>query len=286
MNHLNSVIAIFFRIMHIALLLLASAAPAFSQPDQRQSDSPSSQFQLKLNAGAISSLKHVHDSLDTEYVISGRRLGDAVLRYRKPGGDLREVQTAKLAQAGDVTCSPNADGPEYDAVYRILDGKSEDLLLKVHFTIQERAVLWTLNVENLAPQPVEICDLAIPLPIGSAFGRNRQSNVRILKHSFISGHGSYLFWMRSNNAGPYLMLSPLDDTQLEYWNRDGGYSVFIHSAAAGATAKDKGCNWRQPNTSLTLAPTVLRAMPGRTDSNSNGPTITTRCGKHLSMMAR
>jgi hypothetical protein len=236
------------------MFMLVAVPPAFSAPADRQTDSLSSQFQLKFNAGAVSSLKRAHDSLVTEYVLAGRRLGDVILRYSKSGGDLREVQTAKLAQAGDVTCSPSTDGPEYDATYRILDGKSEDLLLCVHFTIQERAVLWTLTVKNLTAQVVEICDLAVPLPIGSEFGRNRQSNVSILKHSFVSGHGSYLFWMRSNNAGPYLMLTMLDDTHLEYWNRDGGYSVFIHSAAAGATAKDKGCNWRQPNTSLTLAP--------------------------------
>ncbi len=111
-----------------------------------------------------------------------------------------------------------------------------------------------MTIQNRTAEPIEIGDLGVPLPISSPFRRNQSPSVHLLKHSFISGDGSYLFWMRSNNAGPYLMLTPIDGTQLEYWETEGGYRVFIHSVAAGAVAKAKGCNWRQPHTSLRLAP--------------------------------
>jgi len=88
----------------------------------------------------------------------------------------------------------------------------------------------------------------------------------ILKHSFLSGHGSFLFWMRSDSAPPFLTLVPTGETHLEYWENQGGFggggrgfSAFIHSAAAGAEAKERGTNWRQPHTSLTLAP---KGKPG------------------------
>jgi hypothetical protein len=84
----------------------------------------------------------------------------------------------------------------------------------------------------------------------------------VLKHSFISGHGSFLYWMRSNCVGPYLALVPQRDTSLEYWRpsvREDDemkslYSVFIHSAAAGKIARQEGCNWRQAHTHLKLSP--------------------------------
>jgi hypothetical protein len=83
--------------------------------------------------------------------------------------------------------------------------------------------------------------------------------------------------MRNNNIGPYLMLTPREDTKFEYWdaqrlpptsigNPSGqsqptgvGYRVYIHSAAAGAEAKAQGTKWRQPNTSLKLAPGEARS---------------------------
>ena len=83
------------------------------------------------------------------------------------------------------------------------------------------------------------------------------ANSAVLKHSFISGDGSFLFWMRPNSVGPYLLMTPLEGTHLEYWEpgsrgrRD--YRVFIHSAAAGESAKREGRKWRQPHTLVTLA---------------------------------
>ncbi|MGH7447788.1 MAG: DUF5695 domain-containing protein, partial [Longimicrobiales bacterium] len=61
-------------------------------------------------------------------------------------------------------------------------------------------------------------------------------------------------WMRRNSVGPYLTMTPAAGTQLEYWESQGGYRVFIHSAAAGAAARERGTDWRQPHTEVTLAP--------------------------------
>jgi hypothetical protein len=74
----------------------------------------------------------------------------------------------------------------------------------------------------------------------------------------VAGHGSFLFWMRGNSVGPYLTMTPDARTSLEYWESQGGYRVFIHSAASGAEARARGTRWRQPNTSLVLAPRGAR----------------------------
>jgi hypothetical protein len=93
---------------------------------------------------------------------------------------------------------------------------------------------------------------------GGGRGRGAAPAPVILKHSMVSGNGSYIYWMRQLNSaivGPYLMFLPTGSTSLEYWETaQGGYRVFVHSTASGGAAKARGTNWRQPFTSGTLAP--------------------------------
>lgn len=255
-----------FRCGWMAGLFFSLTAASFSQSkNQTITGRTNSQFQLKLDAGAIVSLRSAHDRNETEFIAQGRRLGDALVKFRKGDGEWQSVNTATLADAGSFSTS--AGRTEFTAAYQITNGHSPALALQIRFNVQDHAILWTLDLKNTSDQPIEIGDLAFPLPIsrGGAGGQRGSGNPVILKHSFISGHGSFLFWMRSDSAAPFLTLVPTDDTRLEYWDNQGGfggggrgYSVYIHSAAAGAIAKEHGTKWRQPNTSLMLSPTGKR----------------------------
>ncbi len=204
----------------IALSMLASTCAAAAAMD--------SPFKIEFDAGTVISLKYAQDQIDTNYIGSGRRLGDVFIRYRTQDGDWQST-----------------------------DGRSVPILAESRFETQPNALLWTLTVKNASSETLEIGDLALPLPIG---GRSRRQGPVILKHGLVSGHGSFLFWMRANNIGPYLTLTPADETHLEYWDtRNRQYRVYIHSVVAGAEAKERGCNWRQPHTSLTLAPQERRS---------------------------
>jgi hypothetical protein len=230
-----------------------------------------SQFDVKFRDGAMVNLKRDHDPdpANTDYV--GRRLGDLVVKYRLPGQDWQSVQTANLAAEGAGTFSTNADGTFSKAVYPIANNAGPVLRLEVAFFVHDQGILWTMNLKNHTGTPLEIGDLSIPMTLGAAGGRRGGGGGRngggpvVLKHSFISGSDSYMFWMRSDLIGPYLMLTTDDHTKLEYWEPGGrgggagggfggGYQVFIHSAVAGGNAKQGGTKWRQPNTSLTLSP--------------------------------
>ena len=171
---------------------------------------PRSDFEVIFENDAVTSLKHGREGT-AEYVQSGRRLGELFARWRTEGHDWRT--------------STNEGTP---------------ITLQSRFALQPSALIWTVELANLSAQEVELGDLALPLPI-SRGGRQRdgsgatnETGPVILKHSFISGHGSFLYWMRSDLVGPHLMLVPIGDTKLEYWegSREGGYRVFIHSAAA------------------------------------------------------
>jgi hypothetical protein len=273
----------------IACFFLALASVSWSQTSTSPVGPAGGQFNLKLDAGAIVSLRRAQDQVDTEYIQTGRRLGDVWLRYRGKDGAWVSADTAQLAQSGAGTFAPGGDNRTYTAMYQVLyapPGSNTGppgtratpvpiLNLKVAYAIENEAVVWSLTIQNVANTAREIDDLALPLPIAAFTPRGaNQPVITILKHSFVSGHNSYMFWMRSNNVGPYLALTPLENTKFEYWDVQrppesasagaggrGTWRVYIHSAAAGTEAKAQGTKWRQPNTSLKLA---AKGQPGDT----------------------
>ena len=251
-----------------------------------------SAFNLKLDAGAIVSLRRVNDAFPTEYIQTNRRLGDVFLRYRGKDGAWQSVDTSKLANDGQLKIESSGDGQKYKVTYQVLYAPASSntgantnqnppvpiLNLDIDWTVEQRSILWSITITSVGAAPREIDDLAIPLPIANSVpGVDGNRRVTILKHSLVAGYTSYMFWMRNNNIGPYLMLTPREDTKFEYWdaqrlpptpngNQTGqtqpmgpGYRVYIHSAAAGAEAKAQGTKWRQPNTFLKLAPGESRS---------------------------
>ncbi len=206
------------------LLFFGSSTILFSQAEGPAAST--SQFEVRFNTGTIQSLRKTGDSNKTEFApASGSRLGDVILKYRRNAADWTSVNTATLDKAGLSASTP--DGAQHQAVYQITNGNAVELGVKVQFTRHTDRLLWTLTLQNETTQPLEIGDLALPL----TFSRMSGGKV-LLKHSFISGHGSFLFWLRSDNAAPIFTMLPLENTPLEYWegSREGGYRVFIHSA--------------------------------------------------------
>jgi hypothetical protein len=183
---------------------------------------PPSQFALQLDAGAIVSLKRVGDAYDTEYVQSGRRLGDVAVKYRRGTSAWDSIDTTSLTER---RVDESADGTRYNVTYALT---TVGFQLDVAFVVHDGAIEWRIDVENLSGTPLEIGDLAIPLPMNGDF--RRQPQTAVLKHGVVSGHGSFFFWMRRNSVGPYLLLTPDARTSLEYTtSRDG--------AAARASAR-------------------------------------------------
>ena len=219
----------------MATVCLFLACAIVVMPQSATGSTPASQvsgqFKVKLDAGAIVSLQRSQDSFNTEYVQSGRRLGDIFLRFRGKDAAWQSVDTSQLAREGRLTFESSADGRLFKANYEILyapagsnTGPSATqstplpvLSVEIEFRIEERDILWSFTIKNVGVQPRQIDDLAIPLPITTSTpGGDNQRRINVLKHSFVSGYNSYMYWMRSNNVGPYLMLTPREDTKLEY----------------------------------------------------------------------
>jgi hypothetical protein len=121
----------------------------------------------------------------------------------------------------------------------------------------DRDVLeWTITLTNEGSRPVEIGDLAVPFAFAERAGaRGDIYTKKLLRHSLVAGHGSWIYWQRSNAVGPYLVMTPAGETKFEYFDSSGGaFTPYVHARAASAVARAAGGNWRLPVSSLTLQP--------------------------------
>jgi hypothetical protein len=134
-----------------------------------------------------------------------------------------------------------------------------DLELRQSFSLVNDRLLWCLEVENYSHVPVEIGDLGISLDLRRGGGENVAAIYEnaAVKHHFVSGHGSWIFWQRPNGVGPYLVMTPSSDTWLEYNERTDQVRnasawpwFYVHSAVNGAM-ETRG-TWRQAHTLATL----------------------------------
>jgi hypothetical protein len=218
-----------------------------------------SEFEVEYEAGALVSLRRRDDAYDTDYVAEDQRLGHVLLRWRRPGGGWQEASTAALAADGAMGAPrvrERAGVQTYETVFTVRDERGPVLALTVGFDVGVPDIHWRIGVENRTPGTLEIGDLAIPLPVTTRYaaGEGQRSTARVLKHQLIAGDGSFFFWIRSNSVGPFLVLVPDQDTHLEYWESQGGFRAFLHSGVAGEEARARGTRWRQPHTTVTLAP--------------------------------
>jgi len=118
------------------------------------------------------------------------------------------------------------------------------------------ALDWTISLESTGRASVHVGDLGISVPAAGPYGEDPAQIFErgFLRHEFISGHGSFFYFVRASGAPPFLLVTVLPGTKLEYTAGGGrsGSQVFVHSSRAGA-AETRG-TWRQAHTSLDLAP--------------------------------
>ena len=138
---------------------------------------------------------------------------------------------------------------------------SPDLRATETFALETDALTWTITLTNDSPRQLEIGDLAVPFNFAERAGARGDIYTRkLLRHSFVAGHGSWIYWQRSNGEGPYLVMTPMGDTKFEFQDTNGtaaglaGFTPYVHAKAAAAGAMSDGGSWRLPVTSLRLAP--------------------------------
>ena len=208
-------------------------------------------FTLQPAGYGIGSLWKTGDAYPTNYIRKGRVFGEILVRYREKDGrrdslKARDASTTDFQQEGRTFNHANTGSP----------GRS--LQLSQTFNTSREKLVWTFTLLNSGAQPLTVEDLALPLPYNSGGGENPTEifEQRVIKHHFIAGNNSFLFWERPTGVGPYLVMVPQPGTSMEYFSTNapgegrGAFQAFIHSAFTGP-AETRG-SWRQPHTALTL----------------------------------
>lgn len=206
--------------------------------------------------GGITSLKRQNDLYDTDYLLAGATLGEVIVRYRVGQGAWREASTTAPECIRQVKIDSNVPSSSMTSL------SWGDLSLSILFVLIDDMLYWTMRFSNPTDQPLELGDVALPLLFNTHYIWDAVTTFtqRLIKHSLIAGHGSFIYWMRVNGAPPYLVMTPLAGTKLEYYEVpemcqhgwEGPYHAYIHSAVQGAN-ETRG-DWRQPHTSRILAP--------------------------------
>jgi hypothetical protein len=130
----------------------------------------------------------------------------------------------------------------------------KDLKVTQSFALNGEIVDWTISLQNDGTRPAQVGDLAVPLNFAERTGaRGDIYTKKLLRHAFVGGHGSFVYWQRSNGAGPYLVMTPAGSTKFEYFESAGGaFTPYVHAELARSRAVAGGGNWRLPVSSLTI----------------------------------
>ncbi len=229
------------------------------------------EFRIRFDGNGITSLKKTNDVYDTDYIARGSTLGHLRIRYRLLEGEWEEFNTREIGREFQrVRPSSSETLPDHLVVYNSSgwDDYFADLEVHERFRVEGDALYWSLHFRNLTHKPLEIGDVEIPLPFNSEarWDKTVMSTQRVVPHQFVSGHASFVYWMRPNGQGPFLVMTPVQEcplwetnrnernfkpARLEYFSRN---SVYIHAAASIAEAEKEGGNWRQQVTSALLTP--------------------------------
>ncbi|HXE06763.1 MAG TPA: DUF5695 domain-containing protein [Acidobacteriaceae bacterium] len=144
----------------------------------------------------------------------------------------------------------------------------DDLKASESFKQAGDALVWTITLRNATDKPLEVGDLGIGLPMNRRYVSDKTETYtkRVIQHASVAGDGSFLYWMRTNAEGPYLVMAPARGSSLEYFEElpaTRTYYAFLHAAASMEELKARGGNWRLPITNLVLAPNQTKTYSFR-----------------------
>ncbi|TYC92063.1 DUF5695 domain-containing protein [Novosphingobium sp. BW1] len=205
-------------------------------------------FVTGCKGGCVTSLlASGHEALG-DFILAGGRLGEVRGTFRLGAGEWRTFATAALA--GEVE---EATANTLATRYALGSG----FVLTVRFALEGSDLALTLDLANTGGEALELGDLALGLAINELQASEGKDPQGLLKHSFISGAGSHVFWQRKDSARPWLAMFPQEGSALEYWEgfrRNGPcYHVYFHAARAVGEVRKAHSRWRLPATSLHLA---------------------------------
>jgi hypothetical protein len=237
-------------LLHNILLvscLALSSVVVFGQTTDSPTEIKKGNFVIQYDRRGISGLATPSDPFGAQMFTRGQRLGLGI-KYRTDSGDWRDLAMG----------ATDTDFQETSSRARVVyTGGESNFPLKVTqtFATDGNALDWDIELESTTKSSVEIGDFGISIPVNGPRGEEPKQIFEhgFVRHQFISGNGSFVYFVRASGAGPFLIVTVKPGTRLEYSGGGGGRGgaqVYVHSKASG-TADNRG-TWRQEHTSLNL----------------------------------
>jgi len=212
-------------------------------------------FKVQTNSNGIQRLKHNGDRLDTEFIADGRTLGEVIVRYHI-GNDSWNAASSFNDDSEPVSKTETT-------IFEKMCKLDECLSIINGFYFSDCCMLWIIRIRNISSNTMHISDIELPLPMNTKYPKFDAKDTferRVFRHSHISGHGSFVFWLPCGGEGSYLVMTPMNDTKLEFFTETqsnyahGGdnYHVYIYSLVNGG--EEKRGTWRQDHTYIEIAP--------------------------------
>lgn len=204
------------------------------------------QMEAVIGRNGITSIKSPHDPYGAE-VVGGNAWGRANLTYRIWDGSWLAIHRGSSTNFTQLS----------DAAVRITDYETGmPQQMEQTFTLVEDGLDLDIRVKSMMQFPFEIGDLSLDLRAHGPRSEQTKEGIfqkSFVKHQYISGHGSFIFYAKPSGDGPFLMVLPKEGTSLEYFDsQGGGERVYIHSKLPGSL-QTQG-TWRQEHTSVSLNP--------------------------------
>ena len=223
----------------VTLALVAPSAQAKSRVVSRGS------FRFEYGNRGITGLSNPADPFGA-LVTKPKSPLSLVVRYQEKDGTWADLK---------VKSSRVRSTPEGESVVFEQGGEKAPLKALQTFWTNGEVLDWDIDIEATTAEPVRVGDLSICIPENRPEGEDsRQIFERsFVRHQFISGHGSFLYFVRASGTPPFLVAAVKPGTRLEYFTQDrDGVVDFIHSGLSG-NRETRG-TWRQEHTYLTLNP--------------------------------
>ncbi|HWR36810.1 MAG TPA: DUF5695 domain-containing protein [Clostridia bacterium] len=192
----------------------------------------------------VSALAHPNDPYGAAVTIPERYLGLTV-RYSVGGGEWKDLDVQHFRS----DASPQAGVVRYTTL------PGTPLKVVQTFKTDGKALDWNIDVHAVGNSAVRVGDVAIEVPVKRPSGEEPKEIFErgFLGHQFISGDGSFLYFVRASGAPPFLIVTPHPGTRLEYFDTAQRRTrYYIHSGLSGGN-EQRG-TWRQAHTFLELRP--------------------------------
>ncbi len=231
------------RLLPVCLFLFIAGAFQISAQNAISISNP--KLELGFDHRGLKSIISKDDVFRANGIAENSRFGDIRIRYKIADGDWLFNYSGSRKQTSD-TLNNRVIYTDYE--------KGMSLQMRQEYTLEENYLDWSLQVETKMEFPVVIGDLIIPFKWNQP-DDDRQIDIfedSFIKHHFISGDGSFLYFTKPSGNPPFLLITTKRGTRLEYFSsaENSGYQVHICSGLSGLD-EQRG-TWRQEHTFINL----------------------------------